>query len=199
MSDSLIGIVGADYVLIAADTQMGRSIVLQKTDQDKIQQIETTKLLAASGTPGDRDQFCQYIEKNVNLYTLRVGVPLTTHAMANFIRGELADALRKNPYFVNLLLGGVDKDGTPSLYFLDYLASMSKMDFACAGYAGYFLYSLFDKYYKKDLNLEEGLKLLEMCTNELKTRLALNSVDWTIKIVDKNGVRVLKAPSGDPK
>jgi 20S proteasome subunit beta 4 len=196
MSDSLIGLVGEDYVLIAADTAMARSIVLLKGDQDKIMDIESNKLLAASGSQGDRDQFCSYIEKNINLYTLRTGVPLTTHAAANFTRSELADALRKNPYSVNLLLGGIDADGTPSLYFIDYLASMGKMDYAMAGYAGYFLYSFMDKYYKKGLKLDEGLKLLQGAIHELNTRLVLNSVNFTIKVLDKNGVRIIQNPSG---
>lgn len=46
---------------------------------------------------------------------------LSTKAAAHFLRGELAEALRQNPYYVNLLLAGVDSDG-PSLYYIDYLA-----------------------------------------------------------------------------
>ena len=41
----------------------------------------------------------------------------------------LAKALRSSPYMVNLLLAGVDENGEPSLYFMDYLASMVKVKF----------------------------------------------------------------------
>ena len=40
----------------------------------------------------------------------------------------MAQALRsRGPYMVNLLLAGVEDDGTPSLYFMDYLAAMTKV------------------------------------------------------------------------
>jgi len=198
MSDSLIALVGADYVLLAADTAQARSVLMMKSDEDKIYKIEENKLLAASGPPGDKAQFCSYIEKNINLYNLRTGVPLTTHAAANFIRGELADALRSNPYQVNILFGGVDKEG-PSLYFMDYLASMSKMDFGCCGYAGYFTLSILDKNYKKGMNFEEGMKLIHTCIQELRTRFVLNTANFIIKVVDNKGSRIVESPSSDVK
>ncbi len=48
-------------------------------------------------------------------------VSLTTHGAANFLRTELATALRSSGAFqVNVLLGGVDQHG-PALYYCDYL------------------------------------------------------------------------------
>jgi 20S proteasome subunit beta 4 len=190
MADNLIGLVGADYVLLAADTAQARSIVLMKEDEDKILALDSHKLLASSGPAGDREHFTQFIQRNIELYDLRNGHPLSTHAAAHFTRGELATALRSNPYQVNLLLAGHDNNG-PSLYFIDYLASIQKLDFACQGYAGYFVSSILDRHYKKGLNLEEGLKVLRLCIEQLKTRFVLNSASFIIKIVDKNGTRTI--------
>lgn len=49
---------------------------------------------------------------------------------------------------MNLLIAGVDAEG-PSLYFLDYLASLVKMPFAVHGYGAMFTLSIMDKYYQK--------------------------------------------------
>ena len=64
---------------------------------------------------------------------------LSPSAVANFVRGELATSLRsRNPYTVNLLLGGVDPiTQKPSLYWLDYLASLAPVPYAAHGYAQY--------------------------------------------------------------
>ena len=43
-------------------------------------------------------QFSEYIIANVRLYALRNDFPLSTPAVANFTRGELATALRKVQY-----------------------------------------------------------------------------------------------------
>lgn len=70
------------------------------------------------------------------------------------MRNELATALREGPYQVNLLIGGVDQS-SPSLYYIDYLGSMHKMNYAVHGYAAYFLLSVLDRLYTKDMTLEQ--------------------------------------------
>lgn len=74
---------------------------------------------------------------------MRNGTDLSPSALANFVRGELATSLRsRKPYNVNLLLGGVDPiTHKPSLYWLDYLASLAKVPYAAHGYAQYVISS----------------------------------------------------------
>lgn len=74
--------------------------------------------------------------KNENEHVIRGRYDLSTRAAAHYIRGELATAIRQNPYEVNLVLAGYDKEEGPSVYFLDYLGSLQQMDFTCHGYAG---------------------------------------------------------------
>jgi hypothetical protein len=70
---------------------------------------------------------------------MRNDVDLSPSAVAHFVRGELASSLRsRKPYNVNLLLGGVDPITLkPSLYWLDYLASLAPLPYAAHGYAQY--------------------------------------------------------------
>jgi len=58
-------------------------------------------------------------------------------AVAAFVRGELAKALRsRRPYNVNLLLGGWDDiHQKPTLYWCDYLAALAELPYAAHGYA----------------------------------------------------------------
>lgn len=64
---------------------------------------------------------------------------LSPSAVSSFVRGELARSLRsRSPYTVNLLLGGVDPvTQEPSLYWIDYLASLAPVPYAAHGYAQY--------------------------------------------------------------
>ncbi len=84
-------------------------------------------------------QFAEYIQANIQLYSMRHDTELGPSAVANFVRGELARSLRsRNPYTVNLLLGGMDPiTKTPHLYWLDYLASLAPLPYAAHGYAQY--------------------------------------------------------------
>ena len=191
--DSIVGFVGRDYVLIAADRTQARSIVIMQNDLDKIMILDNSKLMASVDlSAGDRDHFSEYIQKNLHFYELKNDRKLTTNATANFTRRELANALRsRKPYNVNILLGGVD-NGVPSLFYIDYLASSNKLNFGAHGYCSYFVLSLFDKYWKKDMNLEEGKVLMKRCIAEIQKRFMVNQPNFMIKIVDKDGSRVFE-------
>lgn len=84
-------------------------------------------------------QFAEYVQANIQLYSMRNDTDLGPSAVASFVRGELARSLRsKKPYNVNLLLGGMDPiTKEPHLYWLDYLASLAPLPYAAHGYAQY--------------------------------------------------------------
>jgi len=191
--DSAIGVVGKDFVLLAADCSQARSILKMKGDLDKIFQIDSHKLFALTGEAADRENFGHYIQKNIKLYALRTGLTLSNHAAAHFARSEMAEALRRAPYQANVLFGGYDAAG-PALYFLDYLGLMHKVDFGAHGYAANFVLSIFDRHHKKDCTLDEAMELINMCLKELQTRFLINQPDFVIKVIDKNGIRILRAP-----
>ena len=123
--DSVFGICGKDWVIVATDTAVNRSIFTLKDDEDKIMDLNTNKVLGASGEQTDRYQFCNYIQKNPNLQTFRTGIELSVEASAQFMRNELAQALRRGPYQVNCLIGGFEHTtGEAKLYWMDYLGTL---------------------------------------------------------------------------
>ncbi|XP_072951622.1 proteasome subunit beta type-2-B-like [Typha angustifolia] len=187
--ECVFGLVGDGFAVIVADTSAVHSILVHKSDEDKVMLLDSHKLLGASGEGGDRVQFTEYIQKNVHLYQFRNGIPLTTAAAANFTRGELATALRKNPYSVNILLAGYDKDIGPSLYYIDYIATLHKIEKGAFGYGSYFCLSMMDRHYHSGMSLQEAIDLVDKCITEIRTRLVVAPPNFVIKIVDKDGAR----------
>lgn len=140
----------------------------------------------------------RFISKNINLYELsNAGTKLTTHAQANFARGELAAALRRGPFQVNVLLAGYDEKTGGSLYYLDYFGTLQKVKHGAQGYAQYFCSSIYDKDWTENMTEDEALKIIEKCINEVHTRFLLNQPNFIIKKVDKNGINVISF-GGDP-
>ncbi|KAF5452794.1 hypothetical protein F2P56_027759, partial [Juglans regia] len=187
--ECVFGLVGEGFAVVVADTSAVHSILVHKSNEDKIMVLDSHKLIAASGEPGDRVQFTEYIQKNVALYQFRNGIPLTTAAAANFTRGELATALRKNPYSVNILLAGYDKETGPSLYYIDYIATLHKVDKGAFGYGSYFSLSTMDRHYHSRMSVEEAIDLVDKCIIEIRSRLVVAPPNFVIKIVDKDGAR----------
>ncbi|KAI0977330.1 nucleophile aminohydrolase [Xylaria arbuscula] len=190
----LLGITGKDFTLIAASKAAMRGATILKASDDKTKQLNKHTLVAFSGEAGDTGitvQFSEYIQANAQLYSMRNETDLSPTALAHYVRGELATSLRsRKPYNVNLLLGGVDPiTHKPSLYWLDYLAALAPVPYAAHGYAQYYCLSILDKHHHPDLTLVQGLKVLEMCTDELKRRLPIDFKGMLVKAVTKDGVR----------
>lgn len=151
------------------------------------------------GEPGDRVQFSEFVAANVRLAALRGGAPLSTRAVAQYVRGELATALRNRPYQTNLLVAGWDDaklesgiEGGPSLYWLDYLATCHPMNVAGTGYGSYFVLAMLDALWRPDLTLDEAVALMERGIDEVVKRLVVAPPAYIIKVVDAAGVRTVK-------
>ena len=135
--ECIIGLVGGDYAMIAADMNAGRSIMVFNQEADRIMEMDSHKLLGVCGDPADCVNEPEFFQKNLNLYALRnAEKKLSTHATANYMRGEKSANLRKGMKQVDMLLCGFDEGKGPSLYFIDYLASMQKLNVAGHGYGG---------------------------------------------------------------
>ncbi|KRX06461.1 hypothetical protein PPERSA_05074 [Pseudocohnilembus persalinus] len=185
--DSSFGVVGKDFVIVATDSSVLRSIMKLHEDEDKTKKLTNTQILAISGEASDRLQFGDYVEKNLKFFKYRNGITLSNQETANFIRNTLATALRKGPYQVNCLFAGYDSEG-PALYSIDYLGTMFKTHSGASGYASYFTLGLLDNYYKKDLTLEEGKQIIQHCANELKSRFIVNQPNFKVKVITKEGI-----------
>ncbi|KAF5840408.1 20S proteasome beta subunit D, type 2 [Dunaliella salina] len=194
--DYLMGIKGPDFVMVCSDTSAAQSIISIKQDEDKLVPVDPTKLFGIAGEAGDRVNFSEFIIANVKLYELRNSTRLSTHAVAHLTRGELAKALRKSPYFCNLLLAGYDEETGPSLYWMDYLATLNKINTGGTGYGAMFVLSLFDKMWRPDITQAEALDMMEQGIAEVKRRLIVAPSSYIVKVIDKDGMRTIKTIGG---
>ncbi|KAJ8972719.1 hypothetical protein NQ317_000803 [Molorchus minor] len=117
--ECLLGIKFEDFVIIAADKTSSQSIIVMKTDENKLHKLSDKLVMAVSGESGDTTQFAEYIAKNIQLYKMRNTYELSPQEAATFTRRNLADTLRtRSAYLVNLLLAGYDeKTGPQPLLF----------------------------------------------------------------------------------
>ncbi|OQO09045.1 putative proteasome subunit beta type-4 [Cryoendolithus antarcticus] len=191
MGEVLLGITGKDFTIIAASKAAMRGASILKTNDDKTKTLNKHTLMALVGEAGDTIQFAEYVQANIQLYSKRNASELSPSETSSFIRTELAKSLRsRNPYTVNLLLGGFDAETQkPQLFWIDYLASCAPLPYAAHGYAQYYCLSILDKHHHPDISFEQGMKILRMCTDELKRRLPIDFKGVLVKVVTKDGIR----------
>ena len=186
--DCVFGVQGKDFILLAGDrASVGNSIIKFQDSDHKIIKLANNQLMACVGESYDKKNFPKLVKANMELYYFQNGQRLTTDETATYIRKELAEGIRSSPHQCNCLVAGFDSDG-PKLYWLDYLGSYAKLLKAAHGYVAYFLYGLMDNFYKKDLSLKEGEIIIKNCICELKTRFAINMVDFDVFKITKDGI-----------
>jgi 20S proteasome subunit beta 4 len=89
-------------------------------------------------------------------------------------------------------VAGTSNEGVPSLYWIDNLSSMVKLDFAAHGYASYFCMSTMDRYWREGLTLDEAISLMKKCLAELKVRFMANLPKFIFKVVSKDGIKMIE-------
>ena len=124
--DSLFALKGHDFVLVAGESTIMQSIFKLKSNFDKSIALDTNILLAMAGQHADREVFGPFIQRNIQYFKFKNGIPLTIEETANFTRTKLAEGLRKQPYQVSSLVVGVDKKG-PQIFWLDYMGTMAEV------------------------------------------------------------------------
>ncbi|ABN64715.1 predicted protein [Scheffersomyces stipitis CBS 6054] len=190
--DIILGIRVADGTIIATSKAATRGISILKDTDDKTRVLNKHNLVAYTGESGDTVQFAEYVQANIQLYSMRENdIELSPKATASFVRNQLATSIRsRKPYQVNVLIGGYDtKSNTPSLNWIDYLGTQVELPYGAHGYAAFYANSLLDKHYKKNMDVEQGLALLKMCLKELETRMPIDFKGVYVKVVDKDGIR----------
>lgn len=116
---------------------------------------------------------------------------MSTDDTAQFIRSELAEAIRKGPYSVNSLLAGFEGD-EPRLYWFDYMGAVIETSKAAHGYAEFLTASVMDTLETKDMTEEQGMEIINKCLESMRTRFVMSQTSFTIKIVKKDGIRILR-------
>lgn len=148
MADCIFGIVGKDFVLIASDRSVSRSVLKIQDTDDKLTDITSYQVIGTSGEVSERKNFAKLVKGEGEYFFYRYNNRLNTSELANYTRNLLAEGLRKHPIPVNCLIAGFEND-QPELYWLDYLGTLQKVTRGCQGYCSYFLGGLLDNYYRQ--------------------------------------------------
>jgi 20S proteasome subunit beta 4 len=184
---SSIGIRGKNFVIIAADTTFSRSVVLMKNDQDKFRIIDNRIVVSSTGEQGDSFRTSLFVTEKALFDALENGIELSPKVLAHMYQKRVQGALRERPLATATLVGGRLADEY-DLWFVDNYGAIASAPFYANGYASYFVYGIFDREYREDMSVEEGIEILQKCVNLIKERILLDLDRFILKIVTSQGI-----------
>lgn len=186
-----IGIVCKDGVILAADKKATLGgIIVSSTKMEKVVTINEDFAVTTAGTVSDIQLFLKLIKAQVKLDELRKNKKLKTKEIVNFLASIMYSSARQYiPAMTGFLLAGRDSEGT-HLYELNFDGSICECEeFTADGSGMTFALGVLEANWKKDLSLEEGIKLAVKTISSAVQRDTGSGGGVDVVAITKEGVK----------
>ena len=189
---TILGIVGKDYVILAADKQTTYGTVKYNRETKKIHPVADYMALATSGLVGDAQVLTRFLENRVRSLEIETGKRPSPSSIANYL-SLILNSSKYFPFWVGLLLAGyTDK---PYLASIDAAGGVEERDkFTADGSGMYYALAVLESGYRKGMSVDEAVQLAVKAV-EASRKLDIYSggdepgID--VAVIDKKGIRFL--------
>jgi proteasome beta subunit len=180
-----LGLVCKTGVVMAAEHRatMGTLIAHKKTQ--KIFKIDNHIALTTAGLVGDAQLLARWLMAEAELFNLKrnqeISVKAAATLMANILSGR-----RYFPYWVQLLIGGLDSEGG-HVYSLDAAGGAIPDDYITTGSGSPYVYGILEDYYKENMTSNDGIDLAIRGVFTAMKRDAASGNGIDVVLIEKKG------------
>ena len=156
-----VGIRSNDGVVLAADKRASKGFFVGSKVVQKLFALDETTAVAIAGQMSDAEYLVSLAKAERRLLSLRRGYPLSVKESAKLIANIVYSGMKSyNPFFVELVVAGVDREGA-HVYTNDMSGALTSEDFMSSGSGSPIAYGVLEQGYRKDITLEDAKKLAE--------------------------------------
>jgi 20S proteasome subunit beta 6 len=113
-----LGVIGENFVVIATDTRLSAHYSISCRHKTRIFQMTSKCMIVATGFQGDVEAFITRMYGIISNYRQDHFAEISTESVAHCVSNVLYSR-RFFPYYVNILVGGMGKNGEGLLYGYD--------------------------------------------------------------------------------
>jgi proteasome beta subunit len=153
-----IGLVCDTGVVLATERRATMGHFIASKDAKKVYQIDDLIAMTTAGSVGDAQRLVKWMQVESRLYKMRREESMTVKGIVSLLANILSGN-RYYPYFVQLLVGGVDKNG-PGVYSLDAIGGIIEEKKAVAtGSGSPMAYGVLEDRYVENMPIDDGVEL----------------------------------------
>ncbi len=180
-----LGLVCTDGIVMATEMRatMG-NLIGHKTTQ-KLFKISDNMALTVAGLVGDAQMLARWLTAEVKLYELKTGTTMSLRA-ASTLMANIMNGRRYMPFWVQLLLGGIDSEGG-HVYSLDAAGGSIPDKFQTTGSGSPFVYGVLEDRFIEDLSVEQGKELGVRALTAAMKRDSASGDGISMCVIDSNG------------
>ncbi len=187
-----VGIVCKDGVILGADRRASAGYMVADKKAQKVIKINDEMALTIAGLVSDAQLLSKIIRAQLKLLEVRKSKKSTVKQAANLLAGLVYNNIRRMSMvqsIVGFLLAGKDDKGF-HLYNIGIDGSLSEMeDYVCDGSGMMFATGVLEANYKKNMSIDEGVKLAVQTLNVAIHRDIENGNGIDILAITKDGVK----------
>jgi proteasome beta subunit len=157
---TIVGIKTKEGVVLGSDRRASKGFFIGSKITQKISKIDDTLAVAIAGQLSDAEYMIKVAKAERRLIELRRGFPLTVKESARVIANLAYSGLKNyQPYFVELLVAGVDQEGGAHVLAADMSGAITEEDFASSGSGSPIAYGVLESVYNKDITNEQAKQI----------------------------------------
>jgi proteasome beta subunit len=141
--------------------------------------------LTTAGLVGDAQVLARWLTAEAELYNLKRNQEMTVKAAATLMANILSGR-RYFPYWVQLLIGGLDADGG-HVYSLDAAGGAIPDNYITTGSGSPYVYGILEDHYKENMSSSEGIDLAIRAVHAAMKRDAASGNGITVVLIDQKG------------
>ena len=156
---TIVGIKTNEGVVLGSDRRASKGFFIGSKITQKIARVDDTLAIAIAGQLSDAEYLIRVAKAERKLLELRRGFPLTVKESSRLIANLTYSGLKSyQPYFVELLVAGVDDNGA-HIYAADMSGAITTEDFASSGSGSPIAYGVLESVYHKNVTNEEAKEI----------------------------------------
>jgi proteasome beta subunit len=185
-----VGVVCTDGIVLASEQRATMGHFIASKTAKKVYQIDDLVGMTTAGSVGDAQQLVRLVSVESQLYKMRRNESMTIKGIATLMSNFL-NANRYYPMMVQLLIGGVDKNG-PAIYSLDAMGgSIEETRISATGSGSPMAYGVLEDQYKEDIAVKEGLDLAIRAIHNAMKRDSASGENIDVVVITKEAFKRL--------
>jgi proteasome beta subunit len=180
-----LGIVCKDGVVLATERRATMGTLIAHKSTQKLFKLDDNIGLTTAGLVGDVQLLARYITAEVELYKLKRNAPMPLKAVST-LTANILSGRRYFPYWVQLIIGGVDNEGN-HVYSLDMAGGSIPDKYATSGSGSPYVYGVLEDNYKEDIDIKAGVDLAIRALTAAMKRDAASGDGIDIVTITKKG------------
>ena len=181
-----VGLVCKDGIVMASDRRATMGYFIASKDIDKIYPINDHIAMTIAGGVGDAQMLVRWMKAEAKLYELKQEKKISVEAAATLLANILAQ-YKFFPFYVQLLLGGIDEK--PRLFSVDMLGGITEEKMTSTGSGSPIAYGVLEEFFQEDKPVEANLPIAAKAVRAAMRRDAGSGENIDLTYITRQGFR----------